>query len=233
MPAVGTLERRLGHRFRRKDLLVEALTHPSFENKVCYERLEFLGDLILDAIVGTRLFRKHADARENFLTDLKSAYVNRRFLHEVGEALHLGKHIRFRGTDLPRFDNFVEAVIGAVYLDGGWKKTEAVVLKWILSREATPLLDYKSILLTYARRSLGRGHVEYRTVRETGPAHRRVFEVKVRVPGFRRVGGAKALSRKEAQMLAARNLLDKCKEMDAKRAERARLRPGARAKRAS
>ena len=124
MQKIEKLEKYIGYEFKNKELLIQALTHPSYSNENSYERLEFLGDIILDAIVGVYLFKKYKNEDESFLTDLKSAYVNRNFLHKVGSHLNLRKYIRFKGHQISHLDNFVESIIGAIYIDGGWRRAE-------------------------------------------------------------------------------------------------------------
>lgn len=203
-----TVKRILGHTFRNRKILQLALTHPSVSLEDSYERLEFLGDLVLDFVVGTHLFRKHPKENEAFLTNLKSSYVNSNFLHAVGEELGLQKLIHYQGHTVPKLDNFLEAFIGALYLDAGLEKTATFIRKKILSKKVSPLIDYKNLLVTFARNRFGSG-VEYKIVKVTGPEHRKVFEVKVKIPGRKRVGRGKAGSRRQAEAAAAQDLLHK------------------------
>ncbi len=205
---VSSLEKRIGYSFKNKDLLVTALTHPSYSNKRSYERFEFLGDIVLDFVIGIAIFKKHKRENESFLTNLKSGYVNRKFLQAVGEEISLGRHVLHRVPDPPKLDNVLEALIGAIFLDRGKIPVERFIRKFFLSKKVEPLTDYKNLLATYVRHSFGQ-NVEYRMVRERGPQHRKIFEMKVRVNGKKNVGNGKATTRKDAELMAARDLYDK------------------------
>jgi len=205
---IAPLEKTIGHVFRRKNLLETALTHPSHSVESSYERLEFLGDIILDAVVGIHLFKEHPTKPESYLTNLKSAYVNRKFLHAVGERLRLNRYLNHRSQQTPRLDDCVEALIGAIYLDGGWKTAGEFINKYLLTRKIGPLIDVKSLLFNVARKEHNTT-VSYRVVRQTGPAHQRIFEVKVVLNNKRRVGRGTATSIKEAEFNAAKDLLEK------------------------
>jgi ribonuclease-3 len=123
---LGELEELLGHRFRRRELLERALTHPSLQEDEDYERLEFLGDAVLDLAIAELLFERMPDRAEGELTEMRSLLVSRRTLAEVGTRLRLGDWLRYGGNlagrdSLPRsvLGNVVEALLAAVYLDLG------------------------------------------------------------------------------------------------------------------
>ncbi|MCM8820433.1 MAG: ribonuclease III [Candidatus Omnitrophica bacterium] len=205
---IEKLESVIGYRFKKKKLIEEAITHPSCDNGISYERLEFLGDLVLDAIVGTYLFKQHPSAPESFLTDLKAAYVNRKYLHKTGEDIKLHKFIQHRTSEVPSLDNFIEAIIGAIYLDGGWKRAEEFIKKFILNKKIGPIQNYKNILSSIARREFKTEPV-YEIESEKGPPHKKIYTVKVRIPGKRYVGKGCAGNKKDAGMAAAKELLQK------------------------
>lgn len=210
MKNIKKLEKALNYKFKNKNMVRKALTHPSFSNENSYERLEFLGDLILDAIVGVHIFKKYPKENESFLTNLKSSYVNKKFLQDVGERLEMQKYIKYNTSEVPKLDDSVEAIIGVIYLDGGWKNAERVIKKYILHKKIEPLMDYKGLLLNFAKKNFD-SIVKYKIVKETGPDHKKKFEIKVKIDGKRRVGVGKAYTRKEAEMIAAQNLLEKLK----------------------
>jgi len=205
---IRKIESVIGHRFRKKGLIEQALTHPSCEGNGSYERLEFLGDLVLDAVVGINLFREYPSAEESFLTDLKAAYVNRKYLHNVGVSLKLQRFIRHRNFEIPRLDNFVEGIIGAVYLDGGWKKAETFIRKFILYRKMEPIRNYKNILSTLSKRHFNM-EPSYAVVSEKGLPHKKTYDVRVRIAGKKHVGRGAGGNKKEAEMRAADDLLRK------------------------
>ena len=198
-------------------LLDRALTHRSFAYEhgglPTNERLEFLGDAVLGVVVTDTLFRAHPDLSEGRLAKLRAAVVNARALAEVARTLGLGTHIKLgRGEEATGGRNkssilsdTVEAVIGAVYLSGGFETATEVVHRLFdpLMESAARLgagLDWKTSLqeLT-AERSLG---VPEYVIDETGPDHEKTFTARVRV-GERLYGHGTGRSKKEAEQQAA------------------------------
>ncbi len=202
------IESAIGYRFKNRKLLEQALTHPSYETTGSYERLEFLGDIVLDAIVGIILFKEYPSAEESFLTDLKSAYVNSRYLNNVGVTLKLERFIRHKSHEVPRLDNFVEGLIGAIFLDSGWKRAEDFVKKTILNKKIEPIKNYKNILSGLSKKHFGID-THYELVSEKGPPHKRRYVFKARIPGIKYIGRGMGTTKKEAHMQAAKNLLQK------------------------
>jgi len=202
------LEKLIHHRFRRKKLLQQALTHPCLRDEKSYERLEFLGDLVLDLIVGLKLFQKFPQAGEAFLTNLKSSYVNRRFLESLGAELKLDRFVnRYHGQST-RLDNIVEALVGAIFLDRGMKAASRFVSRFILTKKMPPMIDYKNLAATVAH-TLFKTTVTYQLQKSAGLKHQPVFQVKASLTGRRNMGQGRGSSVKEAQMAAARNLVEK------------------------
>ncbi len=208
MQTLDAIQRRLGYRFRRVRLLEQALSHPSAVPNSPFERYEFLGDAVLDAVVAILLFKRHPDRNEAYLTNLKSAYVTRSMLEAVAARLRLTETCVCGQTTSVRPDDLLEAVIGAIFLDGGWKHAGAFICRHILSRRARPLVDHKTLLYTAARRRYGTDP-QYTVARVTGPHHIRTFHVEARIPGLRRVGRGADSTRKAAELRAARDLLRK------------------------
>jgi len=206
MQTVTDVQKRINYRFRRISLLKHALSHPSAVPDSPFERLEFLGDLVLDAVVGILLFKKYPDRDEAYLTNLKSAYVNRTILRSVASRVRLPSACDCDPASPVRPDDLLEALIGAIFLDGGWKNATAFISTFILSRRVSPLVDYKTLLFTAARHRYGTSP-HYAVARIAGPEHRRIFHVEARIPGLRRVGRGKATTRRAAELAAARDLL--------------------------
>jgi ribonuclease-3 len=202
------LEKIIEYKFKNKDLIQMALTHPSFSFYKSYEKLEFLGDLILDAIVGIYLYKKYKDKNEAFLTDLKSAYVNKNYLKEIADKIGLKNFASYKGDNIKRTDKFLEALIGAIYLDGGMKKAEKFIKKFVLNKELEPLKDYKNLILNYARKIKGTEPI-YEVIKMEGPPHKREYEVRINIKGIRKVGRGKGNSLKEAEIIAAKSLYEK------------------------
>jgi ribonuclease-3 len=198
-------------------LLDRALTHRSFAYEhgglPTNERLEFLGDAVLGVVVTDTLFRAHPDLSEGRLAKLRAAVVNARALAEVARTLGLGTYIKLgRGEEATGGRNkssilsdTVEAVIGAVYLGGGFESASEVVHRLFdpLMESAARLgagLDWKTSLQELAaERSLG---VPEYVIDDTGPDHEKTFTARVRV-GQRLYGHGTGRSKKEAEQQAA------------------------------
>jgi ribonuclease III len=216
-PSYDGLRDALGNPELDDDLLDQALTHRSFayENGglPTNERLEFLGDSVLGVVVTDTLFRAHPDLSEGRLAKLRAAVVNARALAEVAHTIDLGGHIKLgRGEETTGgrqkssiLSDTVEAVIGAVYLSGGFETASEVVhlLFDPLMKNAAGLgagLDWKTSLqeLT-AEHSLG---VPEYVIEDEGPDHEKTFTAQVRV-GNRLYGHGTGRSKKEAEQQAA------------------------------
>ncbi len=218
--ALGVLEDRLGHRFERRELLERAVTHRSFANErgtvEHYERLEFLGDSVLGLLAAEWLFRRHPDLAEGQLSKLKAVLVSEPVLARwasrlgVGEALRLGVgEERSGGREKPSLlADALEALLGAVHLDGGLEATRRVVAP--LLEEAMAELpgashDAKTRLQELAQ-ARGLRLPEYRHVRQEGPDHRKRFTAECWVDG-QRVGVGAGHSKKLAEQRAAAGAL--------------------------
>ncbi len=198
---------------------VSALTHRSNADDVSSnnERLEFLGDAFLGAIVGEYLFKKYPTKDEGYLTEMRSKIVSRNSLNAIALRMGLQKVVRFNKNDrlLRRshiFGNALEALVGAVYLDGGFEKTRKFVLKRVLATyidmEELEVTEYnfKNKLYTWAQR-LGK-HIEFSTVSEKIEAGRKVFTVAIEVDGEVFVT-ASGYTKKQAGQSAAQKALEK------------------------
>jgi ribonuclease-3 len=237
------LEEMLGHRFQRPELLTLALTHrsfvydqvvldgtddranPSHDN----EQLEFMGDAALGLLAAEALCRRFPTSREGELTRLRASVVSRSHLGKVGTRLGLGRWLRLGHTaernagrtNAALFANAVEAVIAALYLDGGIEAARRFVEDQVLDgalpeleeslargeRFSGSVGDHKSELQELLQAS-GRGRPEYRLVGESGPEHRRIFRVEVRLDGddseLEALAWADGSTKKQAQQEAAR-----------------------------
>lgn len=218
-PAAARLrecERLLGHDFADPTLLRLALTHASAKaaGLASNERLEFLGDAVLGAVISEHLYRLMPDAAEGELTRTRSLVVSSRALARAGRAaglseyLTLGKGIRDAKALPPSLlANAVEAVLGAVFLDGGLERVRAVALA-LLAAEIEQALagdgqrNFKALLQHLAQSEL-RTTPTYRVVAEEGPAHTRTFEVVAVIDG-REFPAARGRSKKAAEQGAAR-----------------------------
>ena len=234
------LEKMLGHHFKRPDLLTLALTHRSFvydsavregdtttslaDPSQDNEQLEFVGDAALGLLAAESLCRRFPASREGELTQLRASVVSRRHLGDVGTRLGLGRWLRL-GQTAEKNDgrsnaalsaNAVEALIAALYLDGGIEAARRFVEQEVLAEAFTAMAqslaseggmsgvggDHKSALQEKLQAE-GRAKPEYRLVEETGPDHRRVFRVEVLLTG-NALAEAQGSTKKQAQQEAAR-----------------------------
>ena len=218
MPGQRRLEQRLGYEFRDAALLSEALTHSTYaEEHGCpsNQRLEFLGDAVLELCVSRRLFERERDVGEGVLTKWRALLVCENSLAACARELWLGEGLRRSGsalTDGLRFKPSVlcdamESVIAAVYLDGGLEAAAALVERILgAGMEHAPEVpdDYKSRLQMLLQED-GGSAPEYRLVSASGPDHQKVFEFECAFGDIvtRGVGASK----KQAQQAAAREAL--------------------------
>jgi ribonuclease-3 len=190
---LGALARRLGHSFEDLRLLDRALSHASLANSGCpnYERLEFLGDAVLGFLVADHLYDREPEIPEGQLTDWRARLVSREPLARIAEDLGLcdhllaGRGLREQDRQSPRIRaDLVEAVLGAIYLDGGLRAARKFVRGQILKRlrDARPSeassRDPKSRLLHWAQ-SHQLGQPSYDVLEVSGPEHAREFRVAV------------------------------------------------------
>lgn len=221
------LEEILGYTFTDKSLLENALTHSSYANEnrsgraVSNERLEFLGDSVLGMITAEYLYRTHPDLPEGELTRTRAALVCEGSLHEVAKVWGLGQHLRLgRGEEggggrerASILADAVEAVLAAMYLDGGIGTVRKTIHKFILSGESraeSANRDYKTAMQEWVQRESGQV-LAYRLSGESGPDHAKTFEVEVTLNGDV-IGRGQGRSKKEAEQHAARAGLEKLKD---------------------
>lgn len=220
------LEARLNHTFKSRRLLVDALTHRSYAfefaapDVVSNERLEFLGDAVLELISSDLLYRHFAKAQEGELTNMRAALVRGSTLAQFARHLRLGPHLRLgrgeettggRDRDLLIASAF-EAVLGALYLDGGIRAARALaepLLRDELSKitEGKAIKDAKSRLQELAQARLGITP-SYRVLSEVGPSHDRTFEVEVLIGELAAARGSGRNKRQAEQHAAAAALAD-------------------------
>ncbi len=229
MDDLKRLEKQIGVKFRSRDLLTTALTHRSYVNEHSgevvndNERLEFLGDAVLDFLTGDILYERFPDMPEGRLTRLRAALVRTGALAELAEQCHLGEQMRMgKGEEASggrkRVTNLCgvfEAVIGALYLDQGIDAVRSFVVPLflpVLERVLAESLDQdaRSLLQEWSQATHNETPV-YRTVEETGPEHEREFMVEV-VIGEQVVGCGVGRSKRSAAQAAARAALHLLKQ---------------------
>ena len=216
------LEEVLGYRFVRRELLERALTHRSFANESRAgtgdnEKLEFLGDAVLDLVVGHHLMDAFPTLSEGELSVTRAQVVSEAGLSEVAAELGLGEFLRLgkgeertggRGKPSLLADAF-EAVVAAVFLDGGFEATRDLVERLLAARmgaiDATGFHDFKTRLQESAQAKL-RATPEYRVIGEAGPDHDKTFEVAVLIKDrewARALGKSKKAAEQRAAAMAA------------------------------
>jgi ribonuclease-3 len=232
-PSLDALQERLGYRFRSRALFEEALTHPSYaqqeKHRVTHnQRLEFLGDAVLNLILAERLFHDLPGEREGELARARSALGKGELLAAISRRLGLPACLRLARGDVEAGgrdwqssqEDVFEALIGAVYLDSDYPTARDVVVKWFgdLDELRTELLsgdNPKGRLQEWlAQRGLSRA-LHYRLARASGPEHAKVFHIELTVQG-EILGEGEGRSKKEAEEQAARLALARLQERDGK-----------------
>jgi len=223
-PTLEQAESVLGYRFQQRSLLASALTHPSAliegAQALDYERLEFLGDAVLGLVVVEEIYRRFPELPEGEMTKLKIHLVSGRSLVEAAERLGLSRFLALGESELgtgtrglrSALENAFEAVVGAIYLDGGLDEARRFVLATLGERIsphelAAADLEHPKSRLQEIVQAGGQG-VQYRIVAEEGPPHSRRFTAEVLVDG-RVLGTGQGATKKEAEMCAAREALGK------------------------
>jgi len=219
-------QQRLGHSFADANLLRQALTHASFGHEKRQklpdnQRLEFLGDAVLQLTVTSELYRRFPELPEGRLTALRARLVNRHHLQALAQELGLGEHLilgrgeensqgRQRGSILA---DAMEAVLGAVFAETGWDTARAIILRLLepslaaINNEGDESEANPKGTLQEKLQAEGEDPPIYRCVSETGPAHARVYEVVVEWQS-RELGRGQGASKKEAETRAAQAALD-------------------------
>lgn len=214
MNDLEALQERLGYTFKNKELLIEALTHKSYKQPYNNERLEFLGDAVLDLIVGEYLYKKFRDFDEGKLSKMRASLVNEGGFTSLAYHLHLGEYIYLSNaeennsgrTKSSLLSNAFEAVMGAMYLETGLGKVQELTIT--LLEHVHPDISLDSLFKDYktSLQELTQAHYgttpDYQLVAEHGPDHKKEFEVAVLIDG-KRYASACGKSKKQAQQEAA------------------------------
>ena len=216
------LQKRIGYRFKDESLLIRALVHSSYSNEhkelECNERLEFLGDSVLSMITAEYLFSAMPDCREGLLTRVRAALVNEKALAEYAAQISLGDELFLNsgeeatgGRNRPSVtSDAFEALLAAIYLDGGMDEARRFVLPFIsegLRKQESRREDAKSALQELVQRKKG-SRIEYILAGEHGPDHAKRFEVELYINGAM-MGRGEASSKKEAEQRAAAEAIKK------------------------
>lgn len=218
---IKTFSKNFGYSFKDPDLLEEAFRHSSYVNELGdshmkdNERLEFLGDAVLDLVISDILMELFKSAREGDLSKYRAAVVNENSLCLVAKKLHLGDYLLLgRGETLTNgkekpsiLANTLEALLGALYLDAGYDKANILIGKLfepiIKNIDANHLIsDYKSRLQEYTQ-EIYKIRPEYTMIKETGPAHDKTFRIAIQLHD-QTISEGEGKTKKEAEQMAAR-----------------------------
>nr|WP_321267154.1 ribonuclease III [uncultured Sulfurimonas sp.] len=220
---IETLEKTLGYVFKDKELIIEALTHKSYKQPYDNERLEFLGDAVLDLIVGEYLFNKFKKSDEGKLSKIRASLVNETGFDKLARSLNLGDYIFLSnaeqnngGREKPSLlSNAFEAVIGAIYLEAGLSQAQKIAIELIEKNHKEISLDslfrdFKTTLqeLTQARFGIT---PEYKVVASRGPDHKKEFEVAVFIED-KEYARSSGKSKKIAQQESAKKAVEMLKK---------------------
>lgn len=219
------LEKNIGYTFKNKELLKKALTHTSYayEHGIeSNEKLEFLGDSILEFISSTYLFANYSKLKEGEMTKVRATVVCEKSLYKVAKMhnfsdfLYLGKsEIQSGGENRPAIlADSVEAVIAAIYLDGGIEKAQKFIIENLkeeieIASKNVGQKDYKTVLQEKLQKH-GEVEIKYTILREIGPDHDKTFEAQVECNNKKLATGI-GKSKKQAEMEAAKEALNKLK----------------------
>ncbi len=217
------LEEKIGYKFNNRDLLINALSHSSYANEThcaggSNERLEFLGDAVLSIIVADYLYENFKSMPEGELTKLRASLVCEKTLCEFSKQLEIGKHLKLGkgemrggGNERPSIlaDAF-EAVLAAIYLDGGMECAKSHVMRFILpeikNHDSEAFKDYKTSLQEVVQRN-PEERLTYILIAESGPDHQKSFTVEVHL-NSNVIGTGTGSSKKHAEQAAAKQALE-------------------------
>jgi len=214
----ATLEARLGHVWQDRELLVQALTHRS-AGTPHYERLEFLGDGVLNCVIGTLLYERFPELPEGRLSRLRANLVNQETLHaialqlDLGRYLHLGEgELKSGGSGRPSIlADAVESLLGAIFLDAGFEAARGLVERLFAERMTAidPAAQGKDAKTRLQEWLQGRGLAlpRYHVVSIEGESHAQVFEVSCAIEALHLKANGSGVSRRRAEQVAAQALL--------------------------
>jgi ribonuclease-3 len=212
------LEKQIHYRFKNPALLEQAFTHRSVNPRPRenYERLEFLGDAVVDIVVSRLLMKEYTEGDEGLLTQKRSALVQKSYLAAMGQMLNLLDYLKIEPTVNLKSEkiasrqqaNLFEALIGALFLDGGLEPCRQLILNtvWTHREEAWLTTNYKGRLIEYCH-SHSIGNPRFKITSVTGPEHQKIFEVHVKI-GDHTFPAGLGTNKKAAEQAAAQNALE-------------------------
>ena len=216
--SVSKLEKKINYIFHNKEYLNQAFTHKSIDTKPRnnYERLEFLGDAVLDIIVSRELMREFPEGDEGLLTQRRASLVQKPYLANIGQLLDLMDYLKIEqnvNLDIEKIAekqqaNLFEALIGAIYLDGGIEPCKKLILDtiWAYRLEAWKSTNYKGKLIEYCH-STEINSPLFLVKDISGPDHQKTFEIQVKI-GNKKYSSGLGTNKKTAEQLAAKFALE-------------------------
>ena len=228
MNDIEALETVLGYSFTNKDYIIEALTHSSYSNEVrlkpngsevrCNERMEFFGDSVLSLVVSQYLFTNFTDMPEGDLSRIRAGAVCEKALGVYARSINLGEYLLLGHGEVTTngknrtslLADAFEAVLAALYLDGGYDVVSRFLLPFVTAEieqiiDSGTMRDYKTLLQQIIQQEHGE-ILEYVITKESGPAHKRQFEVEARL-NSNVIGHGCGMSKRAAEQLAAKEAL--------------------------
>ena len=212
---IKELEKIIKYNFKKLSILEKALTHKSLDNDVNNEKLEFLGDRVLGLVISQTLLEKYPDEKEGIIDKKFANLVNKKTCSLIAKKINLKRYILLgsshkkleRSADKISSD-CLEALVGAIYLDGGLKSVEKFIfIFWeeYLIKSTITLIDSKTKLQEYSLKRF-KELPKYIFFKKTGPQHRPLFKTEVQIPNSKKIIGI-GTSKKNAQQNAAAKLL--------------------------
>ena len=212
---IKEFEKIIKYNFKKTSLLEKALTHKSFDNNVNNEKLEFLGDRVLGLVISEKLLNKFPDEKEGIIDKKFANLVNKKTCLLIARKINLKKFILLgsshkkleRSADKISSD-CLEAIVGAIYLDGGLKSVEKFILNFweeFIIKSTVTLIDSKTKLQEFSLKKF-KELPKYIFFKKTGPQHKPLFKTEVQIPNSKKIIGIGS-SKKNAQQNAAAKLL--------------------------
>ena len=212
---IKELEKIIKYTFKKSSLLEKALTHKSYDNDINNEKLEFLGDRVLGLVISEKLLDKFPEEKEGIIDKKFANLVNKKTCLTIARKINIKKFILLGSSHkkLERsadkiISDCLEAIVGAIYLDGGLKSVEKFILNFwdeFLLKSSVTLIDSKTKLQEFSLKKF-KELPKYVFFKKTGPQHRPLFKTEVQIPNSKKIIGIGS-SKKNAQQNAAAKLL--------------------------
>ena len=215
---LSPVEKKINYLFHNREYLVQAFTHKSITSspRKNYERLEFLGDTVIDIIISRELMREFPEGDEGLLTQKRASLVRKSFLAQISKMLDLIDHIVIESSVDMKIEkiaekqqaNLFEAIVGAIYLDGGISPCRNLILEtiWAHRTEAWKSTNYKGKLIEYCHmKDIGSPSFNVKDI--SGPDHSKTFEIEVKI-GDQGFPTGMGLDKKSAEQVAAKVALE-------------------------